>query len=262
MIHLMALTRAAGPALAGCELTYLAREPIDLAEASRQHHAYCAALSEAGIRVTTLPAAADLPDAVFVEDAAVVLDEAALLARPGKRLRRLEVAAIAEALAEYRTTVHRIEAPGTLEGGDVLRLGRRIYVGQSSRSNASGLHQLAAFVRPLGYDPVRVPVHGCLHLKTAVTALDEDTVLLNPRWVDSGAFGECRHIEVPEDEPFAANTLTLGGVVHLSSRWVRTRRLLDGHGFETKAVRVSEFEKAEAGLTCLSLIFATREGRD
>ena len=163
----IALTRAVSHALSRCELTYLAREPIDLARASEQHEQYCGVLREAGVSVSVLPGTDQLPDAVFVEDTAIVFDEFAIIARPGIEVRQRELPAIAEALSEYRTLV-TIEPPGTLEGGDVLRVGRRIFVGSSSRSNDSGFDQLSSLVKPLGYEPVRVDVHGCLHLKTAV----------------------------------------------------------------------------------------------
>jgi dimethylargininase len=253
-----AITRAVGPTLAQCELTFRAREPIDTEKAAAQHRAYCQVLERAGIAVEVLPADEHLPDAVFVEDAAVVLDEVAVMARPGTPTRREEVPAIAAALARYRN-LSRIEAPGTLEGGDVLRIGRECYVGLSTRTNREGAQQLAAIVHPLGYRVTPIAVHGCLHLKTAVTAIDEGALLVSPRWIETEPLRKYKRLEVPLDEPCAANVLTVGGIVHVSARCPQTRRLLEKHRFRTEALDISEFEKAEAGLTCLSLLIAVKD---
>ena len=183
----------------------------------------------------------------------MVLDEIAVIARPGTPTRREEVPAIAAALARYRK-LSRIEAPGTLEGGDVLRIGRDCYVGLSTRTNREGAQQLAAIVGPLGYRVTPVAVHGCLHLKTAVTAIDEGTLLVSPGWIDAGPLRKYKRLEVPHDEPSAANALVVGSVVHISARCPQTRRLLEEHGFRTETLDISEYEKAEAGLTCLSLL--------
>jgi len=191
---------------------------------------------------------------VFVEDAAVVLDELAIVTRPGTDSRRMEVDAVAAVLASHRRTAC-IEPPGTLEGGDVLRVGRQLFIGRSTRTNDSGFMQLAKIVTPIGYEAIPVGVHGCLHLKTAVTALNQDTLLVNPNWIETGKLKGLRHVPVAPDEPFAANTMTLNGVVHISAKWNQTRRILQDEGFATKTLHISEFEKAEAGLTCLSIIF-------
>jgi dimethylargininase len=191
-----------------------------------------------------------------VEDTAVVLDEAAVVARPGNALRQREVPAMAAALSAYRKLL-RIAAPATLEGGDVLRLGRDFSVGISSRTNGEGFSQFASIVGVFGYRATPIEVKGCLHLKTAVTALDEETLLLNPSWIDGAALPRVRKLIVPPDEPFGANALVVNGIVHLSARWKRTKELVEKAGFSVNALDVSEFEKAEAGLTCLSLIFST-----
>jgi len=251
---LMVITRAVGAAIADCELTFLEREPIDPVAAARQHEGYCAALRDAGATVVVLPAEDHLPDAVFVEDVAVVLDEVAIVARPGVEIRRREVSALAHVLAGHRPTV-QVEAPATLEGGDVLRVGREVFVGMSSRTNRAGFDQLSELLHPHGYRTSPVAVHGCLHLKTAVTALSQDTLLINPRWIDTGPLSRFRHLEVPEAEPFAANSLTLNGVVHLSARSARTRERVDQAGYTTRSLDIRELEKAEAGLTCMSLVF-------
>jgi dimethylargininase len=252
-----AITREVGPGLGDCALTFVDREPIDLARAEAQHAAYNEALRRAGAIVDVLPGDAALPDSVFVEDMAVVLDEAAVVTRPGSPLRQREAPAIGVALYAYRKLL-RIVAPGTLEGGDVLRLGRDFYVGLSSRTNEEGFSQFASIVRGFGYRATPIEVKGCLHLKTAVTALDVETLLVNPSWIDAAALPGVRQLVVPPDEPFGANALVVNGAVHLSARWKRTRELVEKAGFSVIALDVSEFEKAEAGLTCLSLIFSTR----
>lgn len=250
-----AITRAVGTALGDCALTFVDRAPIDLARAEQQHAAYCEGLRRAGAIVEVLPADDGLPDSVFVEDTAVVLDEAAVVTRPGTPLRQREAPAIAAALSAYRKLLP-IVAPATLEGGDVLRLGRDFYVGISSRTNDEGFSRFAAVVRGFGYRATPIEVKGCLHLKTAVTALDAETLLVNPSWIDAAALPRVRKLVVPHDEPFGANALVVNGVVHLSAGWKRTRELVEESGFSVTPLDMSEFEKAEAGLTCLSLIFS------
>ncbi len=253
-MKLLAITRAVGPALARCELTFLAREPIDVDRARLQHAAYHDALRRAGAEVETLPAEPDLPDAVFVEDTAVVLDEVAIITRPGAESRRGEVASIARALARYRTLA-RIDPPATLDGGDVLRVGREIFVGRSSRTNAAGIAQLAALAGRHGCRVTPVDVRGCLHLKSAVTAIDDETIVINRTLLDAAPFRRFRALDVDPTEDAAANVLALGGIVHVSARFPRTRAAIDAAGFETLALDLSELEKAEGALTCGSLVF-------
>ena len=259
-VRTYAITRAVGPSLGECALTFVDWEPIDLARAEAQHSAYNDALRRAGAVVDVLPADADLPDSVFVEDAAVVLDEVAVVTRPGTPLRQREMPVVAAALSTYRKLM-RIVAPATLEGGDVLRVGRDFYVGLSSRTNGAGFSQFASIVRAFGYRATPIEVKGCLHLKTAVTAVDAETLLVNPSWIDAAALPVVRLLVVPPEEPFGANALVVNGGAHLSARWKRTKELVEKSGFSVKALDVSEFEKAEAGLTCLSLIFATESER-
>ena len=250
---LLALTRAVPPAIVRCELTHLAREPIDVARAAAQHERYEEALARLGCTVQHLPEEPELPDSVFVEDTAVVLDEVAVVARPGAASRRPEVASVAPALACHRRLVC-IEAPATLDGGDVLRVGRDVYVGLSGRTNADGVRQLSDLLAPHGYRVAGVPVGGCLHLKSAVTAVDDDTVLLNPDWVDASWFLRAKRIEVHPGEPFAANALRVGDALLYPAHAPRTRARLGAAGFRVESVDVSELAKAEAGATCCSLI--------
>lgn len=251
---LLAITRAIPPSLARCELTHLERRPIDVARAVEQHRQYESALEALGCRVRRLPAEPELPDSVFVEDAAVVVDECAVVTRPGAASRRAETASVAEALRPHRD-LREIEAPGTLDGGDVLRLGRRIYVGIGGRTNEEGARQLGAFLAPFGYAVHPVAARGCLHLKTAATALGDDLLLINPAWVDGAVFGGARWVEVDPAEPFAANVLCVGNTVLAPAAAPRTRARLENHGFEVVSVDASELAKAEAGLTCCSLVF-------
>jgi dimethylargininase len=248
-----ALTRQIGD-LARCELTYVERRPIDMDRARRQHRDYEELLHRLGAQVHSLPAEADLPDAVFVEDAAVVLDECAVLPHMGAASRRAETASLAAALAPFRRLVH-LAPPGRLDGGDVLRLGRTLYVGSSSRSDAAGAKSLRAVAAPLGYDVREVPVRGCLHLKSAVTAAGPGTLLVNPARVDTAAFAGHELLAVPREEPDAANVLRVGDALVVSACFPRTLALLRARGFDVHPLDNSELLKAEAGLTCTSLLF-------
>jgi dimethylargininase len=248
------IVRLPSPALSACALTFLERRPIDFARALEQHRAYVRALEAAGVAVTALPEQPALPDAVFVEDTAIVLDECAVMTRPGIDSRRPETASIATALNEVRPLVH-IAAPGTLEGGDVLRVGRTIFVGRTPRTNEDGIRQLVSLVEPHGYEVVPVTPTGCLHLKSAVTYAGMETVVLNSDWIDVELFSRWQCVPVAAEEPFGANVLIVGNIVHTAASAPRTRKKLDALGFDTRALDTSEFEKAEAALTCLSLLF-------
>ncbi len=259
--RIVAITREIGAALANCELTFLERESIDLARAREQHAAYRGALEAAGVEVEVLPPEDDLPDAVFVEDTAVVLDEIAILTRPGAASRRAEVSTVAAAIARHRRFAKIVE-PGTIDGGDVLRVGRDFFVGRSSRTNAEGFAQFAAIVQEFGCRATAIDVTGCLHLKSAVTALLDDNLLIHPAWIDASALRRFRFVEVDSEEPFAANALVVNGIVHVSARSPRTRAKLESLGFATRTIDNSELEKAEGGLTCSSLIFTSRDPDD
>lgn len=246
--------REPSEALERCALTWLERRAIDLVRARAQHAAYLAALKALGVQVRLLVAEPDLPDAVFVEDTAVVVDECAVITRPGLDSRRGEIDSVAAALEPVRPTV-RITAPGTLEGGDVLRVGRTLFVGQTSRTNAEGTRQLSAHLEPHGYDVEPVTPTGCLHLKSAATFVGDETVLVNPDWIDVGRFSRWQCVPVAPEEPFGANALLVGETVFTAASAPLTRRKLDALGFHTAALDTSEFEKAEAALTCLSILF-------
>jgi dimethylargininase len=251
---IVALTREPARALDACELTYREREPIDADAAARQHRGYCDALRACGARVVTLPPADAMPDSVFVEDTAIVLEEVAILTRPGAESRRGEVGLIEPEVARLRPVV-KVEAPATLEGGDVMRVGRTLYVGLSPRTNAEGAEALRRFAAPHGYEVVTVELRGCLHLKTGCSALDDATILANIDWVDARAFGGAAVVEVDAAEPWAANVLRVGDSVCVSAAFPRTAALLASRGYDVRAVEVSEFAKAEGGMTCMSLLF-------
>ena len=250
----LALTRDVSSAFAACELTHLVRQPIDVARARVQHEAYERALADAGCEVQRLESAHDMPDAVFIEDVAVVVGEVAVVTRPGAGSRRGEPAAVADALAAFRT-VRRIEAPGTLDGGDVLVTGRRVFVGASQRSNASGIAQLRQILAPFGYVVVDVPISRCLHLKSAVTALGDALLLMNQAWAPRDVFEGFDVLDVDPGEPMAANALRIRGRVIYPESFPRTRRRIEACGLDVLSVDVSELQKAEGGVTCCSLLF-------
>ena len=200
-----------------------------------------------------LPAGPELPDAVFIEDTAVVFDEVAVVTRPGAASRRPEVEPVAQALEPLRPLA-RIEAPATLDGGDVLVLGRVVLVGRSGRTDAAAVAQLAGRLAPWGYEVRPVSVRGCLHLKSAVTRAGDDLLLCNPAWIDPATLPAVDRVAVHPDEPSAANALPIGGTLLLSASAPRTRERLERRGVRVRAVDNSELAKAEAGLTCCSLI--------
>lgn len=249
-----AITRPVSPALERCELTHLERRTIDVTRAQAQHAAYEQALADLGCEVRRLVVEPDLPDSVFVEDTAVVLEELAIVARPGAASRRPETRGIADRLRPIRRLA-TIEAPGTLDGGDVLQVGHQLWVGRSTRTNATGRAQLRSIAGQAGYVARSVDLHGCLHLKSAVTRVGEKTVLLNPRWIDPAAFGDLERIEVDPGEPQAANALAIGGTVLTATAFPRTRARLEAAGLRLHVVDASELAKAEGGLTCCSLVF-------
>lgn len=256
MSALIAVTRRISSAMLRCELTHVQRTAIDIDLARKQHAGYEQALRELGCRIETLPEEPELADSVFVEDTAIVLDEVAVITRPGAPSRRAETASIAAVLSKYRDRVH-IESPGTLDGGDVLRVGRSLYVGTSSRSNASGIEQLGALLRNYGYRVLPAAVHGCLHLKSAVTQVTADELLINSRYVDRRQFPGVSFIEVDESEPSAANVLMVGEDVLYSSSYPRTAEILRRRGVRLHTVSMSETEKAEGAVTCCSLLLSS-----
>jgi dimethylargininase len=250
-----ALVNRPSAALAECELTFLERDAIDVGTARRQHEAYVETLRAAGADVRVLAVNEECPDGVFVEDVAVVLDEVAVITTMGTVSRRGEVPAVRRAIAEYRDVV-AMALPATLEGGDVLRVGRTLFAGLSSRTNREGIAALDAIAAPLGYTVVPVEVPGALHLKTCITALDDDTCLVNRAWLDLAPFGHFRLIDVDPVEPWGANVLRVERDLVMNAAYPATVETVRALGYPVRVVDISEFGKAEAGLTCMSLLFA------
>jgi len=253
---LTAITRGVSPALRSCQLEYLARQEIDLAKAVEQHAAYEACFAGLGVRVVSLAASPDQADSVFVEDAAIVLDEIAVITRMGIPARRTESETIAAALSSFRP-LRRIAAPGTIEGGDVMCCGKTLYAGVSRRTNQNGIEQLRAIVSPLGYAVIPVAVHGCMHLKTACSWLGDGRLLMNRDWIDADVFTGLEIIDVPRDEPWAANVLRIGDVIIMPAGFPHIADRLATIGLHLKLVDITELAKAEAGVTCMSLIFSS-----
>jgi dimethylargininase len=251
---LTAITRAVSPALANCELSFISRAPIDLRKARQQHGGYEQLLEKLGARVVSLPAEPDLPDSMFVEDPAIVLDELAVIFPLGTATRRAEVGSLVPALANFRKLEY-VALPGTLEGGDVLRIGRKLFVGLTRRSNAEGIRQLAQILAPYDYEVISVPVTGCLHLKSAVTFLGRNTLLANKNWFDPAVLAKCDFLEIDPAEPHAANALAISDTVILPLSFPKTRVLVESARFHVTPLDISELQKAEAGLTCSSLLF-------
>jgi len=251
---LIAVTREVSSAFEQCQLTHMPRVAIELDLARSQHGEYEQCLRALGCTVRRVASGPDLPDSVFIEDTAVVFDELALITRPGAPSRRLETRAVEELLQTYRPIV-RIAPPGTLDGGDVVQAGKRIFVGQSSRTNSEAVGQMQELLGEYGYSVQPVTVRGCLHLKTAVTCIGDDTLLINREWVSGDDFPECNLIGIHPDESFGANALRIGDKIIYPSAFPRTRQLIEQRGFEIQAVEVDELGKAEGGVTCCSLVF-------
>jgi dimethylargininase len=237
-----------------CELTHFQRQTIDIDLARAQHGAYRDCLRDLGIDVIALPAEAEFPDAVFVEDPVVVLDEVAVITRMAAESRRGEAESLARALEKHRT-LGRMKAPATLDGGDVMRAGRALFVGLSARTNAAGIQQLAAEAEPFGYRVQPVEVNGCLHLKSGASYLGEDAVLAHRPWVDAGAFSGMRVLDAPDGEEWGANVLLIGDTVLVAAGFPRTAELVAKLGRQVRVLDNSELRKAEGALTCCSLIF-------
>jgi dimethylargininase len=251
-----ALLNTPTPALTQCELTFMDREPIHYFNALTQHNEYAKALKDAGMQVNVLNVNEHSPDGVFMEDVAIVLDEIAIITSMGTPSRRAELESMPAIIAAYRNEVHRIQLPATIEGGDVLVVGKKLFVGLSTRTNIEGVSAISKMVKPHGYTVTPVKVHGCLHLKTGVTALDDDTVIVNPEWIDIGPFKEFKQIRVANNEPFAANVLRIEDHLIVNAAYPQTAEKIQRAGFKFALVDISEFGKAEAGLTCMSLVFS------
>ncbi|HFA51298.1 MAG TPA: dimethylargininase [Bacteroidetes bacterium] len=256
---MIAITRPVSPKMADCQLTYQERQPIDIALATQQHSDYEDALKRLGCQIVQAPMEPELPDSVFVEDCAVVFDELAIITNPSAASRKPELDTIVEMLHPHRP-LHFILPPGTLDGGDVLVIGKQIWIGLSGRSNQAAAEQVEALLQPHGYQVQAVEVKGCLHLKSAVSQVKTDTLLLNPAWVDAAHFEGFKIIETFPDEPHAANALMIGESVIYPVDYLLTAMLLADKGIELLLVDCSEVIKAEGGVTCCSLVFSGKRG--
>ncbi len=251
---LRALTHKVSPRIAECEVTFVDRAPINLQLAGRQHDDYCAALKKLGVIVKELSENESYPDSCFVEDTAIVVDELAIICSMGVSSRRGETGLIERELSKYRDIAH-ISLPATIEGGDVLRIGKKIFIGQSSRTNREGIEELARILGPYGYRVVPVRTKGSLHLKSACTAIDEETLFVNPDWAELDAFRGFNLVYTPAEEPWSANILRVGATVCVQAGFPRAIELIERVAERVEIIDISELRKAEAGLTCSSIIF-------
>jgi dimethylargininase len=249
----IAITRDVSPRFNECEITHIERTPIDLDIARAQHQEYVNLLKKSRCKVIELPAEVDLPDSIFVEDTAFILPEAAVITRPGADSRKPETESIVRALSPYMNLIH-VREPATVDGGDVLVLGKNIYVGLSTRSNSEAINQLNEVLCDYGYKVTGVEMHDCLHLKSAVTCIDSSTLLINKDWVDTHHFENLDWVEIDPSEPFAANCLPIGELIIFPATFPKTLAKLEERGYKIVTVDISELAKAEGAVTCCSLI--------
>jgi dimethylargininase len=251
---LRALTHKVSPRIAECALTFIDRSPIDFQLAVRQHEDYCAALSRLGVIVTELSGNESYPDACFVEDTAIVVDELAVICSMGVASRRGETKLIERELSRYREIAH-IALPATIEGGDVLQTGKKILVGQSSRTNLQGIAELGRILEPFGYQVIPVQTKGSLHFKSACTAINDETLFVNPDWIELDALKEFHQIYTPTEEPWSANILRFGETICVQAGFPIAAALVKRVADNVEILDISELRKAEAGLTCSSILF-------
>jgi dimethylargininase len=254
LFMLQAITHTVSPHISNCELTFVDRLPIDVELAHRQHQEYCSALERLGVRVMVLAENESYPDCCFVEDTAIVVDELAVICSMGAPSRRGETKLIERELSKYRETI-RIALPATIDGGDVLTVGERVFVGQSTRTNAEGIEALTRILEPLGYRVVPVSTKGSLHFKSACTAIDDETLFVNPDWIEPDQLNGFNLIHTPPDEPSSANVLRVGKTVCVQAGFPRAAELIARVGHRVEVIDTSELRKAEAGLTCSSIVF-------
>jgi dimethylargininase len=249
-----AIVRAPSPRLAEGELTHLARQPLDVPRAFAQHAAYVALLREHGLEIMEAPEAPEHPDGLFVEDVLVVIDGRAILTRPGAASRRGEVASIELVAQQLGLPIERIQAPGRLDGGDVLVTEGHVFVGRSSRTNARAIEQLATFHACRKRKVLGLPLHGVLHLRTALTQLPDGALIALPKSVDVFQLRKLGYHVHEAAEPSAADVLCIGNTVVLPSDANVTAFRLRELGYEVVQIDVSELQKLEAGVTCMSVL--------
>ncbi|MCC5939905.1 MAG: hypothetical protein JJU37_00035 [Balneolaceae bacterium] len=248
-----ALTRAISPLLGECELTHLHRAEIDIKKAQKQHGDYEKALEKMGYTIRRVADAPHLPDGVFIEDTAVVFPELSIITRPGAESRRPETESVAVVLSKYRN-LKTITYPGTLDGGDVLTLGNQVFIGISKRTNSEAIQQFSDFLKPYGYSVKGVPVTKCLHLKTAIAVIEDDLLLINPEWIDESLFPSHQYDFVHTTEPYGANVICKDNLALCPKAFPKTADWLRKKGYDVILIDQSEMAKAEAGLTCSSIL--------
>ena len=253
----LALTHEVSERITHCEVNFREREPIDVSLARHQHAAYCQWLVQAGCEVVKLNINPEFPDSVFVEDTAVVVDELAVVTPMGVASRRGEGVRMAPVLAQYRPVTRLVDVGGpdaTLEGGDVLQVGRTLWVGLSTRTNQAGAAALKQILAPLGYEVIAVPLTGTLHLKSALGSLDPETLMINRNCVSREYFKGFSLIDVPPEEPRGANVLRIESQIAVYAGYRRTLDKLQRAGYDPRPIDLSELIKADSGMTCSSIV--------
>ena len=249
-----AIVREVPESYAGCIRPAGSSDPIDVDLADTQHGAYCDVLLGLGLELIRLDADERYPDCCFVEDTAIIAGGLAIIARIGADSRVGEEAAVRERLREHME-VHELENPARIDGGDVLVIGDRVYVGLGGRTNRDALDQVRRLLEPAGCEVIPVALSDVLHLKSACTYLGNGHILMRSGFPERALFDQYRMVEVPREEGYAANCLSVRGRVLVSAGYPRTRDLIEAAGFETIEIEMSEFRKGQGSLTCLSKVF-------
>lgn len=225
----------------------------DYLTALRQHSCYTEALRGCGLEVRVLEADEDYPDSTFVEDTALLTPRCAIITNPGAPSRRGETVSLRRVLEDHFSLLEEIEAPGTLDAGDIMMAGDHYYIGLSERTNRAGSEQLIEILQKFGMSGSTVPLRGVLHLKTGVSYLENNNLLVSGEFTSNPAFRKFKRIEVPDSESYAANSLWINGRVLVPAGFPVTTRLVREAGYEVIEVEMSEFRKLDGGLSCLSL---------
>lgn len=227
----------------------------DYQKALLQHTDYIGALRECGLRVRVMPADENFPDSTFVEDVALLTPSCAILTNPGAPSRRFEIRSMLEPLRDFYDSVETIEDPGTVEAGDIMMVGEHYYIGLSERTNRTGAEQMITILESHGYQGSVVTLTGVLHLKTGLGYLENNNLLACGEFLSKPEFQKFRILEVDQDEAYAANSVWINGTVLTPTGFPKTKNLIESAGYKVREVDVSEFQKLDGGLSCLSLRF-------
>jgi dimethylargininase len=250
-----AIVRGVPETLNKCVRTYSPRSAVNVDLAKDQHKSYCKALESRNLKLVRIPAENSFPDCVFVEDPAIVFKGTAVICSMGAKSRIGEVNEVRKTLSSIFNKLVDIHPPGTIEGGDVLRVNNRLFVGLTNRTNADGINQLRDALSDEGCEIIPVRVNNILHFKSACSYLGDEFIVVNSGYFDLKVFSSLNLLELPKGEAYAANCLSVNGKVFVSKGYPATKRLIEKEGFETEELDVSEFKKCEGSLTCLSIIF-------